>query len=83
MRPTLSKSHFDSYFILHSSFYSDVYFTRRAEIGPSCRHLRDKDYFLANEDEWKMRLQAVKEYIEKEKKRPPKSSKDEAIKRLG
>eukprot|EP00966_Prymnesium_polylepis_P164284 3798194-Prymnesium_polylepis.1 len=42
-----------------------------------------KVHFLSNEEEWEMNLEAVKTYIDKEKKRPSESSKDETTKKLG
>eukprot|EP00966_Prymnesium_polylepis_P297976 6885288-Prymnesium_polylepis.1 len=42
-----------------------------------------KVYFLSNEEEWEMNLEAVKAYIDKEKKRPSQVSKDETTKKLG
>ena len=40
-------------------------------------------YFLSNEEEWEMNLEAVKAYIDKEKKRPSTMSKDDTTKKLG
>ncbi len=42
-----------------------------------------KMYFLSNEEEWENKLEEVKAYMEKEKKRPSKSSKDVPTKKLG
>jgi superfamily II DNA or RNA helicase len=40
-------------------------------------------YFLSNEEEWEINLEAVKAYIDKEKKRPSTLSKDETTKKMG
>ena len=42
-----------------------------------------KIYFLSNEEEWESKLEEVKAYIDKEKKRPSESSKDDTTKKLG
>jgi hypothetical protein len=42
-----------------------------------------KVHLLSNEEEWEMNLDAVKAYIDKEKKRPSHRSKDETTKKLG
>eukprot|EP00966_Prymnesium_polylepis_P212300 4917729-Prymnesium_polylepis.1 len=42
-----------------------------------------KVYFLSNEEEWEMNLEALKAYIDKQKKRPSNGSKDETTKKLG
>ena len=42
-----------------------------------------KVYFLSKEEEWEMILEKVKAYIDKEKKRPSSTSKDETTKKLG
>jgi len=45
--------------------------------------IRYKNYFTSNEEEWYLNLNKVKEYINKEKKRPSSQSKDKEIKVLG
>jgi superfamily II DNA/RNA helicase len=42
-----------------------------------------KEYFLSNEEIWKNNLEKVKEYIDKNNKRPSQSNKDNDIKYLG
>jgi hypothetical protein len=42
-----------------------------------------KEYFLSNEEEWKLKLEWVKKYIDENKKRPSKSDKNEDIKTYG
>jgi superfamily II DNA or RNA helicase len=40
-------------------------------------------YFLSNEEEWKLKLESVKKYINKNNKRPPSTDKDSEIKSNG
>jgi hypothetical protein len=42
-----------------------------------------KKYFLSNEDEWKLILNKIKEYIDKHKKRPSSTDKNTEIKKYG
>ena len=42
-----------------------------------------KVHFFSNEEDWEMNLEAVKAYIDKEKKRPSPHSIDETTKKLG
>ena len=44
---------------------------------------RYKEIFISNEEVWRSNLEKVKEYIDRNGKRPSKDSKDEDIKRLG
>ena len=40
-----------------------------------------KEYFLSNEEQWKLKLECVKKYIDENKKRPYKSDKNEEVKK--
>ena len=42
-----------------------------------------KNYFLTNEEEWKIKLEWVKKYINEYKKRPSSADKDKNVKKLG
>jgi len=41
------------------------------------------NYFISNEEEWYLNLNKVKEYMDREEKRPSKEDKDNEIKKLG
>ena len=45
--------------------------------------IRYKNYFISNEEEWRSKLEKVKEYIDRECKRPSDNDKDIEIKKLG
>jgi len=42
-----------------------------------------KEYFISNKEEWVIKLECVKKYIVKNKKRPSRTDKDKEIKNLG
>jgi HKD family nuclease len=45
--------------------------------------IKYKQYFLSNEEEWDIKLEEVKKYIDDNKKKPAEKSKDKIIKQLG
>jgi len=76
-------------------FYNtyNIYYTKKQHVMKNeniykqwSNFLKDKNYnkyFLSNEDEWKLNLLKIKDYIDKNNKRPSKHSGEEDIKFLG